>query len=178
MTDRYLSPEEIRDAAADLLPLLDEVLEHSATLDPMSIKVYQPGKTFTRLQRLVLRALRMKWGQRSVTEHAGYAFFDDRSAIHGVILVDKGSLWIATPYQPALRRSSDLYVKHRLLDYVHVCLADSVIATRSAALQNIDDARYAIERLLPEGHAMKRPERPTQGAKANRSSIERFESTP
>ena len=170
MAEAYMSPAEVRIIAARLQPLLNEVIEHSAKLDPMSIKVYHPGKTFNRVQRLILRALRKEWGQRSVTEHAGYAFMDARPTIHGVIFVEKGSIWIATPYQPALRRSSDLYVRHTVLDYVSVCLADSVIANYEIAQRNVFDTRYAIERLLPDGHPMKSPQRPNQDVAAQSDS--------
>jgi hypothetical protein len=164
MTDGYMSPDEIRRAAADLLPLVDEVLEHSATLNPILIKVYQPGTALNRVQRLIGRALGTPQGQRSVTEHAGYKFIGRRPTIYGVIFVEKGSVWIAAPYHPVMRRSSDLHVKHSLRDYVDLCLADSIIANRAAALRNIDEARYAIERLLPDGHSLKRPKRATENA--------------
>ena len=167
----YLSSTDFTRIAADLLPLLDAVLEHSDTLRPEIVKVYRPHPLARRLASTVVRSLPGKIGQRSfgerpISEMLGYRFSDpDHPDIVGVIVEADGHMFIATPYQPMLRQPSELYILHAKLEgYVEVCLACDMVGTATMAAVNVDNARYAIERLLPDGHQMKRPTRKPEDA--------------
>ena len=77
----YLSSTDFTRIAADLLPLLDAVLEHSDTLRPEIVKVYRPHPLARRLASTVVRSLPGKVGQRSfgerpISEMLGYRFSD------------------------------------------------------------------------------------------------------
>lgn len=174
----YMSPSDIKRAAAKLRPLLDAVVEHKSTLKPTIISIYEPRPLPSRLLSTAVRGLasaakkQPSLAQRPISEVPGYDFTDTWNPnIVGMLVIVDDDIRIATPYQPVLRRQSNLYILHDLEGYIEVCLAGDMVGTHSTAQINLDRAQYAIERLLPDGHEMKRPERKSDDARVDGRTV-------
>lgn len=172
----YMSRDQIEREAASLRPVIDAVLEHEESVKPTVIKVYEPRPLPSRVLSTVVRgvtrtARQPQFAKRSFSEMLGFDFSLDPAEhgegeddIIGMIVTVEDTLRIATPYVPPLRRWSGLYVLHDLEDYIELNLAGDMIGTIETAEVNLKNARYAIERLLPDGHELKSPAREKEDA--------------
>lgn len=165
----YMADPEIKDAAAKLRVLIDEVLAYKDTLDSVKIDVYQPhSRLLQALHRLPESAKkRLPKALRTAIESNG----NPTKVMHGIsfatgnlrdgetIIIDNGDVVIAT-YFGLMGKRRGVHILHSIEDYLYFCILDvNRIPTKEAVVQ-IDKVRYQIERRLPDGHASKRVEPP------------------
>lgn len=151
MDDRYMPLEELSRASKDMHDLISEVLKHQASLTPTTIRTYQPSGLMSR---------RSTWRRRDqpIVDMAGFAFGEGHPSNKGVIVeTENFGVRIATMYGFP-RRNRKLYALHTVEDYVCIWLADTddKFSGAEMARRTIDSTRFQIERLLPDGHPMKR----------------------
>lgn len=141
----YMDESEIVRAAAQLETLATAVIENQEDLMPVVITVYQPqGFTPHFLRR-----------RKNRSEEHGYAFGHGHANFSGVIIVHRGEILFATRYEFP-RGARNLYVLNTSYDYVKVWLVDDRFIPGDAARHAIDAVSFQIERLLPDGHPLKR----------------------